>query len=299
MGKTDANPPMPEFATSYQLQEVDPAWLNWYLLALLFWRLTAPVWKRMKYPLWVAIAAYLFAGFSQISGDFSMDRFFGLLPFFVLGLILKPEHFELLNKLWVKIASVLLLLCAGAVALFIAPKAPLDPFYFKASYADMDLSWWMGPSVRVALLLASLAMCAAVMALIPRHETWYTDLGTRTLYAYLLHGIPVLIAKEMGWLSFPWMRGPLGALAITAGGVALAIVLCLPETRTIFKWVLEPRLTWLYRRPARLAERSAKPAAPAKAPEPEKTINPEKVETLVSVGAPAKSGSLIDSRAKD
>ena len=28
MAKTDANPPMPEFATSYQLQEVDPAWLN-------------------------------------------------------------------------------------------------------------------------------------------------------------------------------------------------------------------------------------------------------------------------------
>ncbi len=27
MAKTDANPPMPEFATSYQLQEVDPAWL--------------------------------------------------------------------------------------------------------------------------------------------------------------------------------------------------------------------------------------------------------------------------------
>ena len=28
MAKTDANPPMPEFATAYQLQEVDPAWLN-------------------------------------------------------------------------------------------------------------------------------------------------------------------------------------------------------------------------------------------------------------------------------
>jgi NAD-dependent dihydropyrimidine dehydrogenase PreA subunit len=27
MAKTDANPPMPEFSTSYQLQEVDPAWL--------------------------------------------------------------------------------------------------------------------------------------------------------------------------------------------------------------------------------------------------------------------------------
>ena len=28
MAKTDANPPMPEFSTSYVLQEVDPAWLT-------------------------------------------------------------------------------------------------------------------------------------------------------------------------------------------------------------------------------------------------------------------------------
>ncbi|MEU6997055.1 acyltransferase family protein [Nonomuraea sp. NPDC046570] len=234
----------------WSLTIIDPSWLNWYLLALLFWRLSAPVWKRMKYPVPVAIAAYLFAGFSQISGDFSMDRFFGLLPFFVIGLVLQPEHFELLNRVWVKVLAVLTLVGAAGVAIFIAPKAPLDPFYFKASYADMDLSWWMGLGLRTALLLASLAMCAAVMALIPRGETWYSDLGTRTLYAYLLHGIPVLIAKDQGWLDFPWLHGPLGALAIASGGFALAIVLCLPETRTIFKWVLEPRLTWLYRRPS-------------------------------------------------
>lgn len=28
MGKNDANPPMPPFADSYQLQEVDPSWLT-------------------------------------------------------------------------------------------------------------------------------------------------------------------------------------------------------------------------------------------------------------------------------
>ena len=28
MAKTDANPPMPEFSTSYVLQEVDPGWLT-------------------------------------------------------------------------------------------------------------------------------------------------------------------------------------------------------------------------------------------------------------------------------
>ncbi|WP_162795738.1 acyltransferase family protein [Nonomuraea lactucae] len=233
----------------WSLTIIDPSWLNWYLLALLFWRLSTPVWKRMKNPVPVAIAIYLFAGFSQISGDFSMDRFFGLMPFFVIGLVMQPEHFEMLDRRWIKILSVVTVLGAAAVAILIAPKATLKPFYFKHSYMDMDLSWWMGLGLRAGLLLCGLAMCFAVLALVPRGETWYSDLGTRTLYCYLLHGIPVQIAKEMGWLEFPWLYGPLGVLAITSSCFALAIVLCLPETRAVFKWVLEPRLTWLYRRP--------------------------------------------------
>ncbi|MFD1931660.1 MULTISPECIES: acyltransferase family protein [Nonomuraea] len=235
----------------WSLTIIDPAWLNWYLLALLFWRLSTPVWKRMKQPIPVAIAIYLFAGFSQISGDFSMDRFFGLLPFFVIGLVMQPEHFEMLNRTWVKVVSAVTLVGAAGVAIYIGlGKWSLKPFYFKHSYQDMDLSWYMGLGLRAGLLLASLAMCFAFLALVPRGETWFTDLGTRTLYCYLLHGIPVLIAKEMGWLDFPWLHGPLGVLAISTSAFALAIVLCLPETRTVFKWVLEPRLTWLYRRPS-------------------------------------------------
>ncbi|MET9337049.1 acyltransferase family protein [Nonomuraea sp. NPDC003804] len=235
----------------WSLTIIDPAWLNWYLLALLFWRLSTPVWKRMRQPVPVAIAIYLFAGFSQISGDFSMDRFFGLLPFFVIGLVMQPEHFEMLNRVWVKVVSAVTLLAAAGVAIYIGLGPwSLKPFYFKHSFQDMDLSWYMGLGLRAGLLLASLAMCFAFLALVPRGETWYTDLGTRTLYCYLLHGIPVLIAKEMGWLDLPWLHGPLGVLAISTSAFALAIVLCLPETRTVFKWVLEPRLTWLYRRPS-------------------------------------------------
>lgn len=234
----------------WSLTIIDPAWLNWYLLALLFWRLSTPVWKRMKHPIPVAIAIYLFAGFSQISGDFSMDRFFGLMPFFVIGLVMQPEHFAFLDRLWVKIAAVVTILAAAATAILVAPKAPLAPFYYKNSYQDMDLSWWMGMGVRTGLLVCGLAMCVAVLALVPRGETWYSDLGTRTLYCYLLHGIPVLIAKDQGWLDLPWLHGPLGVMAIASSSFALAILLCLPETRTVFKWVLEPRLTWLYRRPS-------------------------------------------------
>ncbi|MGC5013343.1 acyltransferase family protein [Streptosporangium sp. DT93] len=241
----------------WTLTIIDPAWLNWYLLALVLWRISTPIWTRMRQPLLVAVVIYMAAGFSEISGDFSIDRFFGLLPFYVLGLLLKPEHFDLLKPLWVRITSAVVLVAAAGVAIVAAPRVPLDPVYFRYSFKAMDMSWWLGFGVRAAVLVAALVMTFAVLALVPRRETWFSDLGTRTLYAYLLHGVVVVIAKDQGWLSFPWLYGPLGVAAIASSSLALAIVLCLPETRRLFKWMLEPRLVWLYRRPS---------PAPARAP---------------------------------
>ncbi|ETK33492.1 acyltransferase family protein [Microbispora sp. ATCC PTA-5024] len=237
----------------------DPAWLNWYLLALLFWRLSTPVWKRMRFPFLISVAVYLFAGFSELSGDFSMDRFFGLMPFFVLGLVIRPGLFDFLKRRWVMVLSALVLIGAAVTAVYLVKNysVKLGPIYYKNSYKDLHLVWWKGMALRVALLGAALAMSAAVMSLVPKGQTWFSDLGTRTLYCYLLHGVPVLIAKEMGWLSVPWLYGPLGVAAIASACFALAIVLCMPITRTLFKWLLEPRLTWLYRRPSEPAKQAA------------------------------------------
>jgi fucose 4-O-acetylase-like acetyltransferase len=232
----------------WTLTIIDPAWLNWYLLALVLWRISTPIWTRMRRPLLIAVIIYMMAGFSEIGGDFSIDRFFGLLPFYVLGLLLKPEHFDLLKPLWVRITGGLVLVGAAGVAIFIAPHVKLAPVCYRYSFKGMDMTWWMGLGVRGAVLIAGMIMTFAVLAVIPRRETWFSDLGTRTLYAYLLHGVIVLIAKDQHWLSFPWLHGPLGVMAIASSALALVIVLCLPETRTLFKWMLEPRLVWLYRR---------------------------------------------------
>ncbi|WP_141703593.1 acyltransferase family protein [Planobispora rosea] len=252
----------------WTLTIIDPAWLNWYLLALVLWRISSPIWTRMRQPLLVAVIIYMMAGFSEIAGDFSLDRFFGLLPFYVLGMMLKPEHFDLLRPLWVRITAGVVMAGAAAVAIFIAPHVNLKPVYFRYSFKKMDMDWWIGLGVRGALLAAALILAFALLALVPRRETWFSDLGTRTLYAYLLHGVVVLIAKDQGWLNFSWLHGPLGVLAIMSSSVALAIVLCLPETRKAFKWLLEPRLVWLYRRPSTPPDNkdtpdSAKESAPA------------------------------------
>ncbi|GII53277.1 hypothetical protein Pth03_16660 [Planotetraspora thailandica] len=235
----------------WSLTITDPAWINWYLPALLLWRLSTPVWNRMRFPLVVAVLIYLAAGMSDLPSDFSINRFFGFLPFFVLGLVIKPGLFTFLGRPWVRVLSVLVLAGAAAAAIYLVKtdSVTMGPFYYKESYKALHLIWWEGMAQRMAVLVAALAMCAAVLSLVPRSETWFTDLGTRTLYCYLLHGVPVLIATEMGWLSVPWLFGPLGVAALASASFALAIVVSMPFTRTLFKWLLEPRLTWLYRRP--------------------------------------------------
>ncbi|MFB9879831.1 acyltransferase family protein [Planobispora siamensis] len=235
----------------WSLSIMDPAWLNWYLMALLLWRLSIPVWKRVRHPLPIAVAVYVLAGFCELPGDFSLDRFFGLMPFFVIGLLLAPGHFELLNRAWIKIASACALLGAAAVAIVVAPRVDLGPVYYRHDFEHLDMTWWTGIAVRLGLLVAALVMSAAVLALVPRRETWFSGLGTRTLYCYLLHGVPVLVAKEMGWLSQPWMFSPWGVLAIAGGCFALSVVLCLPQTRALFRGLFEPRLSWLYRSSSR------------------------------------------------
>ncbi|MGV9326369.1 acyltransferase family protein [Streptosporangium sandarakinum] len=239
----------------WSLTIIDPAWLNWYLLALVLWRISTPIWNRMRQPVLVALVISMVAGFSEISGDFSIDRFFGLLPFYVIGLVLKPEHFDLLKPLWVRITGGVVLAGGAAVAILIAPHVSLKPVYYRYSFKSMDMSWWLGLGVRGAMLLAGLVLSVALLAVVPRRQTWFSDLGTRTLYAYLLHGVVVLVAKDQKWLSLPWLYGPLGVIAITCSALVLAIILCLPVTRTAFKWLLEPRLVWLYRRPAGEAAR--------------------------------------------
>ncbi|WP_061299349.1 acyltransferase family protein [Herbidospora cretacea] len=233
----------------WSLTITDPAWMNWYLVALLLWRITVPVWRRLRWPFPVAVAVYLISGFSQLEQDFSMDRFFGLLPFFVLGMILQPHHFEWLQKSWVRMISAFVLAAWTAAAVVLAPDLGLKVFYNRYSYADLNQEWLYALGFRLAWMTGVLALCFAILSIIPKRETWFSDLGTRTLYAYLLHGIPILILKDFGLLKLSWLEGPLGTLAIIVSSFVLAIILCLPVTRAVFRWVLEPRLTWLYRKP--------------------------------------------------
>lgn len=226
---------------------LDPWYLTWFLVALLLWRLTAPVWRLVRYPVAVALAIAVLAVTSQIGDDLDLQRVLQFLPFFVVGLCMRPEHFRRLRDPRLRPAAVAVFAVALAFAYWAAPRMTSAWLYHRDSAVDLGASPLAGAAMTVALFGCSMVLTLAFLALVPDRRLPVTSLGTGTLCAYLLHGFVVQASRFGGWYDHGFVHTPLGALGVTAVAVAGALLLCSAPARTVFRPVLEPRMEWFFR----------------------------------------------------
>ncbi|MGH3356193.1 MAG: acyltransferase family protein [Nocardioidaceae bacterium] len=228
---------------------VSPSWLMWFLAALACWRLTAPVWEHMRAPVAVAIACSLAGGVTS-SGALALTQVLGLLPFFVLGLRLRPHHLELLRTRAVRLASLGVLGTAAACCYLAAPLTDrqMEWVYWRSSYTELGVSWLEGGLVRVGLLLAALVLSAAFLAWVPRHRTRLTAFGAHTMYAYLLHGLLVLAALGLGVFDLAVADPVVGVPLVTAGAALAACMLMSLPVRRVMQPLVQPDVRALWRR---------------------------------------------------
>ncbi|MFJ2016156.1 acyltransferase family protein [Streptomyces nodosus] len=241
----------------------DPWYLTWFLIALFIWRLTTPVWKLVRHPVLLSVAIATLASTSpDIGDDLDLQRVLQFLPFFVIGLSLKPEHFQLVRRRAARLLSVPVFVGALGVAWWAVPRMNPDWFYHRDSAEELGAPWWCGPVMELALLGCSLLLTVCFFAWVPRRAMWFTGLGAGTLYGYLLHAFVVKTALYRGWYDAPWVQGPLGVVCVTVLAGVLVTALCTPPVRRVFRCVVEPRMEWAFRKDAvELArERSAPPA---------------------------------------
>ncbi|MFC6885885.1 acyltransferase family protein [Actinomadura yumaensis] len=235
----------------FRLNELfSPHFLMWFLVAMVLWRLSVPLWGHLRHPFAVSLAISLVGGSWAFNTDGTIARAAGLLPFFVLGLAINPDHVAVLRRSWARWAGFAILIAALPIAYVwelgtVLPKINKGFIWWNQGYRDMGYSGLEGMSGRLLTVALAIVLGAAFLAIIPRGHTWFTRMGTRTMYIYLLHGLIVKCFDYTGLLAEPVLHTPLGLVGVTASALALGIVLGTAPVQRATHWAVEPRARWL------------------------------------------------------
>lgn len=228
----------------------EPWYLTWFLAALFVWRLTTPLWRSLRHPLAVSLVIACLASLSPgIGDDLDLPRVLQFLPFFVLGLQLKPEHFQLVRRREVRMLAPPLFAVAVLFAYWAAPRMELGWFLRNSAAQDMGAPWWAGAVMTLALFGCATLLTVAFLSLVPRRPMWFTVLGAGTICGYLLHGFMVKGATYSGLFDRnEWLVSPTGLVLVTVVASAGVTLMCTPPVQRALRCVTEPDLNWAFRR---------------------------------------------------
>ncbi|MEV1050913.1 acyltransferase family protein [Streptomyces sp. NPDC049887] len=234
----------------YPFSLTDPLYLTWFLIALFVWRLSTPLWRSIKYPLAVALVIASLGSLTPgIGQDLDLQRILQFLPFFVLGLSMRPEHFQMLRRREVRLLAIPVVAGAAVFTYWVAPDVRMGWFYRSTSATELDAPWWAGPLMTLGLFGCALLLTAAFLAWVPRRRTWFTVLGAGTICGYLLHGFLVKSLDYLGLVTqYPWLAEPAGEIAVTLATAAAVTLFCTPPVRRALRFATEPDLSWAFRR---------------------------------------------------
>lgn len=223
----------------FELQLFLPAWTLWFLLALLLWRLASPVLRQLRHPLVVAVAVSVIAPMDPgLDSTFTLGRLVGMLPFFVLGLVLTPAVIERIRSFPHRWAGAVVLAVAFAATTLMSEWVQAADFFVREAYPEEAGTLW-SMAVRLGVLVAGVVGTLALLVLTPRGTSALTVLGTRSLTIYLLH--PVLLLPLRYAEQLPaWLSGTGGALLVIGGALLLTAVLATGVVSRLTRWVTDP-----------------------------------------------------------
>ena len=230
----------------------DPYWVMWFLLALFVWRALLPLVAVLRHPVLVSVLVGVGAPYTgTVGAEYDGARILGLLPFFVLGWASRDRGWHLPDPTAATRLAAAAVLAVGALAAWavLVPLGVQQPWawlYYDAGYADLGAPQWWAGGVRLVLMGVAVVLGVSLLALVPRRPSRMSAWGGATLYVYVLHGLPIYLARQLA--PVPDGGLPLWAWGLLAlGGLGLAAVLASAPVRALAHLLVEPPTARLVR----------------------------------------------------
>ncbi|AQQ55463.1 acyltransferase family protein [Planococcus lenghuensis] len=181
---------------------LSPSYGMWFLLSLFTWNVLLFFFTKLKRPILVSFVIAIGIGWIEQAGHFlSISRTFVFFPLFLMGHYSTPENFEWLKRRRAKIVA--LLSMAGSWLLLFS-----FPFYdarnallAKYSYIEIGDSAMEGAVVRLVFYVIMFLGILSFLPWMPKNQTFFTHLGRRTAYIYILHLFVMKIFYALGLFS--------------------------------------------------------------------------------------------------
>ncbi|WP_106768436.1 acyltransferase family protein [Paenibacillus faecalis] len=218
-----------------------PYLLLWFLFSHACWRLLLLMLGKFSAGQQLLFAAIfgILAGYLPIEGVWlSLSRTFVFFPFFLIGYHFSFDIFALRFHSWIKRAA-----AAISVLLFIGfglwgNNLPAGWLYGSMTYAELGQQMWYAGLFRIAIYALQLTASAAFLAFVPMTSGKITELGRRTVYVFLLHGIIIRFMASSSFYESITNIG--GAVLLITAAILCTILLAQPGVKRLFQPIIEP-----------------------------------------------------------
>ncbi|HBI05370.1 MAG TPA: hypothetical protein DDY49_15250 [Paenibacillaceae bacterium] len=233
----------PLFIGEYQFL-VTPYWVLWFMLSYMFWNLMLPLFKRLKHPIILSFMIAIAAGYISSLGLFlSISRTLYFFPFFILGHYLTKQHIEWIFAHVKKAYAMIFLSLMFMVLLFFDLEIIQKWLYGVDSYKELGSPEWYAGIYRMGIYGLTAILSISFLSLIPRRETWFSVLGTRTLYVYLLH---VFVIKLISILHiYEYIVNSFEVTLLIVFSILVTILLSSKSVKNVTQYLIEPRLEFI------------------------------------------------------
>ena len=172
----------------FMINIFSPSYAMWFLLSLYFWNIMLFVFSKMKHPIIIAFIIGIGIGWLDNAGHYlSVSRTFVFFPFFLIGHYLKPGHFEWVKKDKAKIFSIIAVVISFSIMFNFGLYEARTYLLAKYPYTEIASSYLAGSGIRMVFYIVMFCGILAFLPWMPKKETFFTKLGRRTAYIYILH----------------------------------------------------------------------------------------------------------------